>query len=267
MNILINLFYSLFYIFRGNKPKNSKIVQILDPYTWNQHENIFMLASDKNKNKKWIMDIGAGSQWPKSYFTENGFTYHGCDIKESINSKLQDFLVVDELIPVNSSTYDLVISLSVLEHLESPEKSLREIFRILKPNGELFLQTNFLYPEHGGPQDFYRFTVYGLNKIVHESGFEVKSIEKIGNRFTLVQHNILYSYLNFLHTRVDNFFSRNSLSKLFYLPCLFFVWLLNLLLSLPLFVLLITLHYFGLFVSRKKNVFYTGVAVHAIKVS
>jgi hypothetical protein len=68
----------------------------------------------------------------------------------------------------------------------NPKKSIREIFQILKTHSDLFLQTNFLYPEHGGPEDFYRFTVYGLNEMVHRSGFEVKNIEKIGNRFTLI---------------------------------------------------------------------------------
>lgn len=266
MNILLNLFYSVFYVFRGNKPKNSKIIKILDPYTYNQHEKIFLLAESNTKDYSIVLDIGAGSQWPRPYFEENRFAYHSCDIEQSANSNLQTFLVIDELIPVNSESYDLVISLSVLEHLKRPEVSINEIFRILKTGGEFFLQTNFLYPEHGSPQDYYRFTIYGLNEMMLRSGFEVISIEKIGNRLTLFQHSILYSYLNFLNNQVHKFFRKNNYLKFLYFPRLISVWLLNLIISIPLYILLIVLSYLGRYLSRKINVFYTGVAVHAKKV-
>ena len=46
-----------------------------------------------------------------------------------------------EHLPLESESVDVVISRSVFEHLERPERVLREIQRVLRPNGRLVLTT------------------------------------------------------------------------------------------------------------------------------
>ena len=65
-------------------------------------------------------------------------------------------------IPVESGKYDLVLMTQVLEHLPEPAKVLRELYRVLKPGGTLWLSTPFYYEEHEVPYDFYRYSQYGL---------------------------------------------------------------------------------------------------------
>jgi ubiquinone/menaquinone biosynthesis C-methylase UbiE len=50
-----------------------------------------------------------------------------------------------EEIPLPSNSQDLVICESVLEHVDSPTKSLDEIFRVLGPGGILFVETTNRY--------------------------------------------------------------------------------------------------------------------------
>ena len=40
-----------------------------------------------------------------------------------------------------NNTFDVIISLAVIEHLDDPSIFLREIYRVLKNNGILFLST------------------------------------------------------------------------------------------------------------------------------
>jgi SAM-dependent methyltransferase len=75
-------------------------------------------------------------------------------------------------LPIRNSSVDGVISISVFEHLEKPEFAMREVTRILKPGGSLFIATPFQYPFHGAPYDFTRWTMIGLRNLIGEE-FEI----------------------------------------------------------------------------------------------
>lgn len=58
-----------------------------------------------------------------------------------------NFLVCDATkIPFDSNHFDVVILSEVLEHVIDQERCIREIYRVLKPNGYLMLTT----PNSGG---------------------------------------------------------------------------------------------------------------------
>lgn len=87
-------------------------------------------------------------------------------------------LVADahDLHMVDDNSVDFVISVSVLEHVRYPQKVVKEMYRILKPGGVIYINIPFVFPFHADPSDFYRFTHKGIdilcenfNKI--ESGF------------------------------------------------------------------------------------------------
>lgn len=64
-------------------------------------------------------------------------------------------------------SFDLVIMVEVLEHVHNPSLAIDEIHRVLKPGGQLLLTTPFLFPIHDAPNDFFRFTKFGLKKILN----------------------------------------------------------------------------------------------------
>jgi SAM-dependent methyltransferase len=65
-------------------------------------------------------------------------------------------------LPFRAAAFDVVLCTEVLEHLHTPALALREMYRVLKPGGELLLTTPFAYPIHYAPTDYYRYTRFGL---------------------------------------------------------------------------------------------------------
>ena len=73
-------------------------------------------------------------------------------------------LVADahNLYMVENDSVDFVVSVSVLEHVKYPQKVMKEIHRILKPGGIIYINVPFVFPFHADPSDFYRFTYKGI---------------------------------------------------------------------------------------------------------
>ncbi len=65
-------------------------------------------------------------------------------------------------LPLRSDAIDVVIATEILEHCHSPEVAVTELHRILKPGGVCVLSTRFIFPVHGDPDDYYRFTASAL---------------------------------------------------------------------------------------------------------
>jgi SAM-dependent methyltransferase len=85
----------------------------------------------------------------------------------------------DSHLPCEASGYDCVLSSQVLEHVVSPDVYLAECYRVLKPNGFLLLSTHGLYEDHACPDDFWRWTAYGLQRLIEEAGFEIDRLVKL----------------------------------------------------------------------------------------
>jgi len=85
----------------------------------------------------------------------------------------------DSRLPDEVSEYDCVLSSQVLEHVLSPNLYLAECYRVLKPDGLLILSTHGLFEDHACPYDFWRWTVFGLRRLVEESGFKIERIVKL----------------------------------------------------------------------------------------
>jgi SAM-dependent methyltransferase len=70
-------------------------------------------------------------------------------------------------------SFDAVLCLEVLEHVADPHTAAREICRVLRPGGRLFLTAPFVAPYHGkgespghdGYPDYWRFTHQGLARL------------------------------------------------------------------------------------------------------
>ncbi|MFA6006389.1 MAG: class I SAM-dependent methyltransferase [Candidatus Paceibacterota bacterium] len=76
--------------------------------------------------------------------------------------------------PLASATVDAIISDTVFEHLRTPGKAIQEVYRVLKPNGLVYITVPFIYPFHSSPSDFTRWTKLGLIELL--SGFEILEI-------------------------------------------------------------------------------------------
>ena len=62
--------------------------------------------------------------------------------------------------PIPDATYDGLISLNTLEHIEKDEVALSEAIRVLKPGATFHIIVPFLYRVHGSPSDYHRHTCH-----------------------------------------------------------------------------------------------------------
>ena len=77
----------------------------------------------------YILDLGSGDNFLKSTILKNNWNYKSLDI-DNLNFEKDKFMF-------ENNTFDVIISLAVIEHLDDPSIFLREIYRVLKNNGIL----------------------------------------------------------------------------------------------------------------------------------
>ena len=93
----------------------------------------------KKQNGGVVYDLGCGTGYLIDKLDNMGFDSYGIDV-EKLHHKV--FVAnLNDNIPFDNSSGDIVVSLAVIEHLENPEKFLSEIYRILKPQGKIILTT------------------------------------------------------------------------------------------------------------------------------
>lgn len=92
-----------------------------------------------------LLEIGCGTggfiRAVQSHRKE--FEYHGCDLsnfyiqtaKENSNGKISYLVSSVESLPYKSDSFDIVVAIDLLEHIESVNDALGEVYRILKPGG------------------------------------------------------------------------------------------------------------------------------------
>ena len=89
---------------------------------------------------------------------------------EFINIDVYPFSEVDVVadaasLPFKNNSVDGVVSESLLEHVDFPEKAAKEMARVLKPGGHLYISAPFFHPYHASPDDFGRWSMSGLKSL------------------------------------------------------------------------------------------------------
>jgi SAM-dependent methyltransferase len=96
-------------------------------------------------------------------------------------------------LPYADASVDAIHCEAVLEHLEAPDLAVREMFRVLVPDGEVFAATPFLQAFHAYPSHFQNFTQVGHDRLFRRHGFEVVSSGAcVGPTFALTDLASLY---------------------------------------------------------------------------
>lgn len=79
--------------------------------------------------------------------------------------------------PIRDGAFDGIGCFAVLEHTRQPWRVAREIHRMLKPGGRIWIDWPFLQPVHGYPSHYFNATREGLTSIFEDLGFRVESAE------------------------------------------------------------------------------------------
>lgn len=125
-----------------------------------------------------VLDVGCGEKPYQELFSAT--CYVGVEIACTRPERRQaaDLLYDGARLPFGDSTFDSVVCSEVLEHIFDPERFMREIGRVLRPGGTVLLTVPFLWPEHEQPQDFGRYSSFGIRHLSLQCGFVVISSTK-----------------------------------------------------------------------------------------
>jgi SAM-dependent methyltransferase len=113
-----------------------------------------------------VLDVGCGAKPYFPFFAEPR-EYVGVD---AIDNPVADVRASVESLPLPDASFDLVLCLQVLEHVEQPARAVRELRRVVAPGGRVLASTHGVQPYHPAPLDLWRWTHAGLERMFHENG-------------------------------------------------------------------------------------------------
>ena len=149
----------------------------------------------QNLNGK-VLDFGCGDKPYKSLFTHTEII--GLDIENEGHSHENeeiDAYYDGTTIPFENEYFDSVFSSEVFEHVFDLDPILDEINRVLKKDGKMLISLPFAWNEHEEPNDFGRYTSFGIKHLLNKHGFEVIRLTKTGHFAAVIAQLIpLYIY-------------------------------------------------------------------------
>jgi SAM-dependent methyltransferase len=116
---------------------------------------------------KRVLDVGCGVK-PYYPFFATASEYVGVDVKENVNADLEGSV---DALPVEDESFDIVLCTQVLEHVDDPALAVRELRRVTAPGGRALVSTHGVMLYHPNPQDLWRWTHTGLERLFRDNGW------------------------------------------------------------------------------------------------
>jgi len=169
-----------------------------------------------------LMDFGCGSKPYKPLF--NVTEYIGVDFQgqgHSHENELIDVFYDGKTLPFENDRFDSIFSSEVFEHVFNLEHMLKELNRVLKPGGKMLITCPFAICEHETPNDFARYTSYGLTDLLKRNGFKILQFNKVGTAYeTSSQIFISYFYEGILRRLLGRIPVIRTIAKVIVVPLL-----------------------------------------------
>ena len=108
-----------------------------------------------------VLDVGCGDRPYDSLFT-GASELVGFDVPANARADLYGTI---DAIPVEDASFDVALCVQVLEHVPDPAAAVRELRRVVRPGGRVLLTTHGVYPFHPNPDDLWRWTHQGLERL------------------------------------------------------------------------------------------------------
>jgi SAM-dependent methyltransferase len=126
--------------------------------------NRYVLGANKDA---LILNLGSGNEKTATPKRARG---KGTTINLDIFPHSEAHVVADgHYLPFLNGVFDGVYMIAVLEHMYNPFAVAKEVTRVLKTGGFVLAASPFIFPIHGAPNDYFRFTDEGLRQLF--SGF------------------------------------------------------------------------------------------------
>lgn len=104
------------------------------------------------KEKSTVIDIGSGPErLGKEFINVDVFPFPEVDIVSNATQ-----------LPFKDDSIDATVSESLLEHVPDASLVAKEMIRVVRPGGYIYVSAPFIHPYHASPDDFNRWTISGL---------------------------------------------------------------------------------------------------------
>jgi SAM-dependent methyltransferase len=177
--------------------KNVPKARSINPFFVEQF-NLIYDASRRCKNGENILNIICSRDlssvradfYRRTFFANS--TYYEIDFWRDQFMKLGSEPVVDApimpyRIDFEDNSFEVVVTTKIImEHVSNPSAVFRELFRVLKPGGMLFLIAPHIRRQHQAPYDYYRFTEYSLEMLLKSAGYSSYAIGNTGGFMAVV---------------------------------------------------------------------------------
>lgn len=146
---------------------------ILNPF-YSARKGLFQKLSILKPNVKGrVLDVGCGHKPYKSLFQATEYCGLELDTEYNRLNKAADFYYDGKSFPFSNESFDTVLLNQVIEHVLDTDTLLKEISRVLKRNGGLVITVPFIWDEHEIPNDYMRYSSFGIKQLLSAHGFNI----------------------------------------------------------------------------------------------
>lgn len=145
------------------------VVEYRGPRAARDSSELFSAVGPHLRSKARLLDLGCGPRDQAVPATYLDLEYVGVDYA----SPSADALADAHAIPFRDETFDLVLAYAVLEHLYDPLVAIREVARVLRPDGIFFGVMSQGEPFH---DSYFHATALGLLTLLSRAGFRATQL-------------------------------------------------------------------------------------------
>lgn len=166
----------------GGKIKRKLIWDIKYTYRRFSVDSFYLKVAPTWNRNSICIDVGGKKTHKKGDFIiEN---YINNPIYVNIDPKVTPDIVCDACnMPFQNDYADILICSEMIEHVEEPVEVIKEMYRVLKPGGKIFICVPFSMHIHGLPCDYGRYTEVWWQSQIERIGFSNIEIARQGGYY------------------------------------------------------------------------------------